>query len=342
MTKSLLREKVKTKNSVLIAIALLQQRPSKFQTRCVCTLKKSGHGRLHLWWQSHFATEITTRTRFVLFVCLSVCLSVIQSNCHSVLVCETTYILTFSSLQLSQERLQYRANASSVNSGRNKDGFNSNSNNYYGGNHRRGDRDQNRDGRSYGNNRDHNNPNYRRKGSGEYRPNHDRNANHAYRQKQQGNIDVTTTESSQLSNPAPERPKLELKPRTTPLETEPSRDPNIFGIGKAREYQEDPMIQTLDLNDRGSNGQTEINKEMAVDSQNRAYTNKSNLSTDKRFSQDRFKGGGRGNLKGRDKKSKNSEDGGKSNHTKVNLSMSSSFQHLQILCSSFFSLCHRT
>jgi len=56
---------------------------------------------------------------------------------------------------------------------------------------------------------------------------------------------------------------------------------------------------------------------LAVDSQNRAYTNKSNLSTDKRFSQDRFKGGGRGNLKGRDKKSKNSEDGGKSNHTKT-------------------------
>ena len=220
--------------------------------------------------------------------------------------------------QSLQERPQYRASVPNAYGGRNKDGFNNSNNNNYSGSYRKGDRDQGRDGRGHSNNRDYNNPNYRKKGSGDYKPNYDRNSNNTYRQRQQGDVEGTITESSQQSTSAAERPKLALKPRTTPAETGPNRDPNIFGIGKAREAQEDSMIEKLDLNDPTSSEQLDIDKDVTMDDQTRTYTNKSKLPIDKKFSQDRSKGGGRGNSRGRDRKSRNNDDGGKSTYNKVN------------------------
>ena len=215
-------------------------------------------------------------------------------------------------LQSTQERPPNRANVSHANgNSRNKDGFSSNNN--YNSNYRRGDRDQNRDRGGYSNNRDHN-PSYRRKGPGEYRPNNERTHNGAYRQRQQADAANTSNESPPQSSPMTERPKLELKPRTTPLETGHSRDPNIFGIGKARESHDD-----LESNNLETNGQTDIDKDVTMESQSRMYVNKGKFSADRKFNQDKFKGGGKGYTKGRDRKPRNTEKNGIVSHQKVNV-----------------------
>ena len=167
-------------------------------------------------------------------------------------------------------------------------------------------RDQNRDGRGY--NRDYNSPNpnsYRDRGDRRPNDDRDRNSNNGYRQRQQGDVQNTPTDSPQQPPPAGERPKLDLKPRTAPLEADGGRDPNIFGIGKARDGP-DPTLEKLDLS--ATDDQPNVDNNTTEDSQSQ---HKGKSPMDRRFNQDKSKdggrGGGRGNSKGRDRKSKNSD-----------------------------------
>ena len=189
-----------------------------------------------------------------------------------------------------QERSHNRPSASASN--RNRD-----NNNY--------NRDQNRDGRGY--NRDYNSPNpnsYRDRGDRRPNDDRDRNSNNGYRQRQQGDVQNTPTDSPQQPPSAGERPKLDLKPRTAPLEADGGRDPNIFGIGKARDGP-DPTLEKLDLG--ASDDQPNVDNNNTEDSQSQ---HKGKSPMDRRFNQDKSKdggrGGGKGNSKGRDRKSKNS------------------------------------